>query len=185
MNWVLWIAIVSVVVIGMLACVGLFLPKTMRGQCETKLPQSREVVWKTILDYQAYPSWQSGLKEVRGIRQGEQVQIMDMTITLPSSGGQWGWIEVWGNYSDTVYLFQVIEEQPPSRVVIREEAVDYGYRAVRVYELTTLDSQMTVMRATWEKEQGPVSRSLSWVFKEKAEELEYFLANLKKKLGEA
>ena len=111
---------------------------------------------------------------------------MDMAITLPSGSGQWGWIEVWGDCSGTeVYLSQVVEEQPPKRLVIREEAVDYNYRAVSTYELTPVDSQMTILRVTWERDLGPVSRVLDRVVKEKGKGLEYFLTNLRKSFGEA
>jgi uncharacterized protein YndB with AHSA1/START domain len=97
--WLLGIVGLVALLIAIAGIWGNQLPQNHTATRTIHLDQSPDTVFKTISDWQSFPSWRKDVKSVRA-RQGE--------------GGRDSWIEV-SRHGEIP--FEVIESQPPRKLV--------------------------------------------------------------------
>jgi uncharacterized protein YndB with AHSA1/START domain len=127
--------------------------------------QPPEVVWEAITDYEAFPSWRSGVDEVEPL----------------ATAGATGWVER-GPMGDLPLA--VDESSPPRRLVLRIAADDLGFGGTWTYEIVP-DGTGSILTIT---ENGTVTnlffRFMSrFVFGYTAT-IETYLLDLGRQLGE-
>lgn len=118
MKWVLWIFIVLVGILILIALVGWLLPKAHTVTREARFRESPEVIWKTITDIEAMPSWRQGLKSVKH---------------LPDRDGLPAWVET----SDSGTIpFETVLSQPPAKLMVRIADPKLPFGGTWTYEIT-------------------------------------------------
>lgn len=155
------IVLLVVAVLG----IGALIPQDHVASRSVRYAQPPEVVWEAITDYEAFPSWRSGVDEVE---------------PLVTTGAR-GWVE----RGATGALPLAIEESsPPRRLVLRIAADDLGFGGTWTYEIVP-DGGGCVLTIT---ENGSVTNLLfrfmsRFVFGYTAT-IEGYLIDLGRKLGE-
>jgi uncharacterized protein YndB with AHSA1/START domain len=73
MKYALIVLGILVALIVIVVVVGALLPKQHRAARSARFPQSPEVVWAAITNYQEFPSWRSNVKRVEPITSANQL----------------------------------------------------------------------------------------------------------------
>ncbi len=113
--------IAGLVVAGLVVVVagtGALLPRTHLATSSVLYPQPPDTVWQVLTGFQEHPSWRSGL-------QGMQ--------RLPDRNGHAVWREVRASGPLT---YEVVEEDPPRRLVTRMADPDLPFGGSWTYVLT-------------------------------------------------
>src|SRR5229473_1031918 len=77
MKWLLWIIIVLAGFLILITLIGYLLPKEHTVSREAGFHQPPEIVWKTITDIDAMPSWRQGLKSVKHLPDRSSLRIRE------------------------------------------------------------------------------------------------------------
>lgn len=118
MKWILWVFFVLVGVLILIALVGWLLPKAHTVTREARFKQPPEVIWKTITDIDAMPSWRQGLKSVR---------------RLPDQNGLPAWVET----SDSGTIpYETVLSEPPAKLIVRIADPKLPFGGTWTYEIT-------------------------------------------------
>lgn len=128
----LWILVVIGGLIGLvllLTLIGAFLPKDHVASRTLALPQTSEAVWQVITDFAQQPKWFSGVTS---------------SERLPDQNGRARWREVFGG--DMEATLEVIEEQPPQRIVRKIVSDELPFSGQWEYDIKPLATgcQLTV-----------------------------------------
>src|SRR5258708_19699857 len=122
MKWLLWIIIVLAGFLIVITLIGYLLPKEHTVSREAAFHQPPEIVWKTITDIDAMPSWRQGLKSVKH---------------LPDRNGLPAWVEI---LDSGIIPLETLTSQPPSRLVVRIADPKLPFGGTWTYEITPLPS---------------------------------------------
>jgi len=122
MKWILWIFVVLAGVLILITLIGWLLPKEHTVTRQAHFQQPPEVIWKTITDIDAMPTWRQGLKSVKH---------------LPDRNGLPAWIETLD--SGTIPL-ETVASQPPSKLVVRIADPKLPFSGTWTYEITPVPS---------------------------------------------
>jgi uncharacterized protein YndB with AHSA1/START domain len=115
MIWIAYIAGGLAGLLGLMALIGLGLPRGHVAARGAVLPAPTEAVWRALVDLDAQPRWRRGLKQLE--RLGER-RFRETT-------------------SHGAITFEVVEERPPELRITRiaDEALPFGGRWI--YELAS------------------------------------------------
>jgi uncharacterized protein YndB with AHSA1/START domain len=151
--------------VGLTALIGYALPVAHVASRTATYAQPADRVYLTLTEIRNYPQWRSDLKSVE-----------DLSTTSSRR-----WREHGGNGAIT---FEVVETQPPARLVTRIADQDLPFGGQWTYELAP-DGSGTRLTITEHGEvYNPIFRFMSrFVFGHTAT-IDQFLADLKKRLGE-
>jgi hypothetical protein len=118
MKWILWVFTGLAGILILIAVIGYLLPKEHTVTREARFHQSPEVIWKTITDIDAMPSWRQGLKSVK---------------RLPDKNGLPAWVETLD--SGTMPL-ETLTALPPLKLVVRIADPKLPFGGTWTYEIT-------------------------------------------------
>src|SRR5258707_5653639 len=122
MKWLTGIIIVLAGFLILITLIGSLLPKEHTVSREAGFHQPPEIVWKTITDIDAMPSWRRGLKSVKH---------------LPDRNGLPAWVEI---LDSGIIPLETLTSQPPSRLVVRIAEPKLPFGGTWTYEITPLPS---------------------------------------------
>jgi len=111
---VVLIVVVALIVTG----VGYTLPQSHLAIRTAVIPAPPDSVWKAITDVAAYPSWRTDVKQVE---------------VVASANGRTAWRE--GTGRDAVPM-EVVESQPPTRLVVRIASDSLPFGGAWTYRLS-------------------------------------------------
>jgi uncharacterized protein YndB with AHSA1/START domain len=114
MKWFIRLLIVIAILIVAMFIMGSSLPEHHQATATREFTISRDSVWAVITDFQKFPSWRSGLKEIL---------VKDNEFTEVSS-------------DDEAVSYRIEEFTPPERLVTRIATLDLPYGGSWTYELT-------------------------------------------------
>jgi uncharacterized protein YndB with AHSA1/START domain len=145
--------------------IGALVPQDHVASRSARYAQPPEVVWEAITDYEAFPSWRSGVDDVEPL----------------ATAGATGWVE---RGPMGALPLAVEESSPPRRLVLRIASDDLGFGGTWTYEIVP-DGRGSMLTIT---ENGTVTnlffRFMSrFVFGYTAT-IEGYLLDLGRKLGE-
>lgn len=118
MKWILWVFTGLAGILILITVIGYLLPKEHTVTREARFHQSPEVIWKTITDIDAMPSWRQGLKSVK---------------RLPDKNGLPAWVETLD--SGTMPL-ETLTALPPLKLVVRIADPKLPFGGTWTYEIT-------------------------------------------------
>lgn len=114
MKWFIRLLIVIGILILAMFIMGSTLPEHHMATATRKFQAPRDSVWAVLTDFQQWPTWRSGLKEI---------QTKDNEFTEVSS-------------DDEVVTYRIEEFNAPERLVTRIATLDLPYGGAWTYELT-------------------------------------------------
>jgi hypothetical protein len=118
MKWILWVFTGLAGILILITVIGYLLRKEHTVTREARFHQSPEVIWKTITDIDAMPSWRQGLKSVK---------------RLPDKNGLPAWVETLD--SGTIPL-ETLTALPPLKLVVRIADPKLPFGGTWTYEIT-------------------------------------------------
>jgi uncharacterized protein YndB with AHSA1/START domain len=166
MKWVLWIFVVLAGILILVTLSGYLLPKEHTVTREARFHQPLEIIWKTITDVDAMPSWRQGLKSVQ---------------RLPDKNGLPAWVETSGSGS---IPFETVVSQPPSKLVVRIADPKLPFGGTWTYEITSLPSGTNLRIREDGEIYNPLFRFLSRFVFGYSGTIETYLKSMAKKFGE-
>jgi len=166
MKWILWIFVVLAGVLILIALIGWALPKEHTVTREARFHQSSEVIWKTITDIDAMPTWRQGLKSVK---------------RLPDQNGLPAWVETLD--TGAIPLATVIS-QPPLKLVVRIADPKLPFGGTWSYEITALPTGCNLRIREDGEIYNPVFRFLSRFVFGYTGTVDAYLKSLSRKFGE-
>jgi len=166
MKWLLWIIIVLAGVLISVSLIGYLLPKEHTVTREAGFHQPPEVVWKTITDIDAMPSWRQGLKSVKH---------------LPDRNGLPAWVET---LDSGIIPLETLTSQPPSRLVVRIADPKLPFGGTWTYEITPLSSGSSLRIREDGEIYNPLFRFLARFFFGYTGTIDAYLKSMAKKFGE-
>lgn len=166
MKWILWMLLALAGVLILITLVGWLLPKAHTVTREARFRQPPEVIWKTITDIDAMPSWRQGLKSVK---------------RLPDKNGLPAWVET----SDSGTIpFETVLSEPPAKLVVRIADPKLPFGGTWTYEITP-DAGGSALRIREDGEvYNPVFRFLSRFVFGYSGTIDAYLKSVSKKFGE-
>jgi hypothetical protein len=166
MKWVLWIVVALAGILILVTLVGWLLPKKHSVTREAPFHQPPEVVWKTITDIEAMPSWRQGLKSVR---------------RLPDEKGLPAWVET----LDTGAVpLETLVSQPPTKLVVGIADPKLPFGGTWTYEITPLPEGSSLRIREDGEIYNPVFRFLARFVFGYSGTIETYLKSMAKKFGE-
>lgn len=166
MKWILWIFVVLAAILILIALIGYLLPKEHTVTREARFHQPPEVIWKTITDIDAMPSWRQGLKSVK---------------RLPDQNGLPAWVET----LDTGAIpLETVASQPPLKLVVRIADPKLPFGGTWTYEITALPAGSTLRIREDGEIYNPVFRFLSRFVFGYTGTVDTYLKSLSRKFGE-
>jgi len=166
MKWILWIIVVLAGILILITLSGYLLPKEHTVTREARFHQSSEVIWKTITDVDAMPSWRKGLKSVQ---------------RLPDKNGLTAWVET---TNSGVLPYEIVVAQPPSKLVVRIADPKLPFGGTWTYEITSLPSGTNLRIREDGEIYNPLFRFLSRFVFGYSGTIETYLKSMAKKFGE-
>jgi polyketide cyclase/dehydrase/lipid transport protein len=118
MKWILWVFTGLAGILILITVIGYLLRKEHAVTREARFHQSPEVIWKTITDIDAMPSWRQGLKSVK---------------RLPDKNRLPAWVETLD--SGTIPL-ETLTALPPLKLVVRIADPKLPFGGTWTYEIT-------------------------------------------------
>ncbi len=101
MRWIFWILGVLAGILILVTLIGYLLPKEHTVTREARFHQPQEVVWKTITDIDAMPSWRQGLRSV---------------TRLHDKSGLPAWVET---LDSGIIPLETVASLPPATLIVR------------------------------------------------------------------
>lgn len=126
MKWILVAVGVLVLIVAVVAVIGALLPQDHIASRSADFKQPPEALWTAITDVSAYPSWRPGIKSLEG---------------LPDREGRKAWRETG---SDGAITFELMEAEPPRRLIVRIADPDLPFGGSWTYEIGGSDSSSTL-----------------------------------------
>jgi hypothetical protein len=166
MKWVLWIVVALAGILILVTLIGWLLREEHSVAREARFHQPPEVVWKTITDIDAMPSWRQGLKSVR---------------RLPDQKGLPAWVETLD--TGAVPLETVVSE-PPTKLVVRIADPKLPFGGTWTYEITPLPEGSSLRIREDGEIYNPVFRFLARFVFGYSGTIETYLKSMAKKFGE-
>lgn len=114
MKWFIRLLIVVAILIVAMFIMGSSLPEHHLATATREFGAPRDSVWAVLTNFQQWPAWRSGLKEIR---------MKDNEFTEVSS-------------DDEAVMYLIEEFNPPERLVTRIATLDLPYGGSWTYELT-------------------------------------------------
>ena len=143
MRILLIILVVLVLLLVLVLALGALAPKRHTTRSQARYQQSPQVIWDTITDFRAFPTWRRDVKSVE---------------PLPEHNGLPAWREHGANGD---IPFEVIESQPPHRLVTRITDPKLPFGGTWTYEIKP-DGTGTILTITENGEvYNPVFRFVS------------------------
>jgi uncharacterized protein YndB with AHSA1/START domain len=164
MKWVLIVAAALVTIALLVAITGWMLPVAHVATRQVSVAAAPDVVWKTITDVDAFPTWRSDVKKV------ERVQ----------GAASLTWIE---HGSSGPMRFAVDASDPPRRLVTRIDDRNLPFGGRWTYELAAAGSGTTVTITENGEIYNPVFRALARFVFGYESTLASYLEALRKKVG--
>ena len=165
MRWLLIVGSVVAALIAIVVIGGMMLPQSHVATRSVSLDAAPDVVWATITDVAAFPSWRPGVTA---------------TEVLPQRDGHFAWLETSG--SDAI-TFERVESDPPRRMVSRI-APGLPFGGDWIFELTP-DDRGTRLTITERGEvYNPVFRFMSRFIFGHTKTMDDYLRALGKKHGQ-
>ena len=166
MKWILRVFVVLAAILILVTVVGYLLPKEHTVTREARFHQSPEVVWKTITDIGAMPSWRQGLKSVK---------------RLPDKNGLPAWVET---YDSSTIPFETETSLPPLRLVVRIADPQLPFGGTWTYEITPVPDG-SALRITENGEiYNPIFRFMARFIFGHSETIDTDLKSMARKFGE-
>jgi uncharacterized protein YndB with AHSA1/START domain len=166
MKWVLWIAVALAGILILATLIGWLLPKEHSVTREARFHQPPEVVWKTITDIDAMPSWRQGLKSVK---------------RLPDGKGFPAWVET----LDTGAVpLETVFAQPPTKLVVRIADPKLPFGGTWTYEIAPLPEGSSLRIREDGEIYNPVFRFLARFVFGYSGTIETYLKSMAKKFEE-
>ena len=166
MKWLLWIFTGFAGILMLITAIGWLLPKQHTLTREARFRQPPEVIWKTITDIDAMPSWREGLKSVK---------------RRPDHNGLPSWSETLD--SGTI-PFETEISQAPTKLIVRIADPKLPFGGTWRYEITSAPDGSTLRITENGEVYNPVFRFLSRFVFGHATTMEAYLRSLAKKFGE-
>jgi polyketide cyclase/dehydrase/lipid transport protein len=128
MKWLLIGLGVIALVSAAITAIGAALPRGHSATRQAALPVPPDVVWRTITDVDAFPSWRSGVKSV---------------TRLPDRDGRPRWVE---ETNQGKIPLAVERSEPPRLLVVRIDDPDLPFGGTWTYSITptTAGSRLSI-----------------------------------------
>jgi hypothetical protein len=166
MKWILWIFVALAGFLILITLIGYLLPKEHSVTREARFRQTPDVIWKTITDIDAMPSWRQGLKSIK---------------RLPDRNGLPAWVET---LDSGVIPLETLASQPPSKLVVRIADPKLPFGGTWTYEIAPLPSG-TSLRVHEDGEiYNPLFRFLARFVFGYTGTIDAYLKSMAKKFGE-
>jgi|SRR5882762_3739858 len=166
MKWILWIFAVLGGISMLITLVGYLLPKEHTVTRAARFHQPPEVVWKTITNIEAMPSWRQGLKSV---------------TRLPEKNGLPAWVET---LDSGIIPLETVALRPPSKLIVRIADPKLPFGGTWTYEIMPLSSGSTLRIREDAEIHNPIFRVLArFVFGYNAT-IDTYLKSMAKTFGE-
>ena len=167
MKWILLVLGILVGLVALAAILGALLPREHVASRTVRLSRPPEEVWAAITEFAAHPSWRADLKAME---------------RLPDRNGHAVWREVRRTGPMTL---EVVESQPPNRLVTRIADPDLPFGGSWTYEIRGSDGGSLVTISENGEIYNPIFRLMArFVFGYHAT-MDAYLSALGKKFGEA
>jgi uncharacterized protein YndB with AHSA1/START domain len=166
MTWIVITIVVLGALVAIVALIGSRLPQSHRASVEQMLTAAPEVVWRTITDVEAFPSWRAGLKRVQ---------------RLPDRDGRPVWVEE-GRSGRMTLAIQRLE--PPRLLVGRIADPGLPFGGTWTYEITP-ESSGSRLRITEDGEiYNPIFRFMARFIFGYEGTIHSYMASLQKRLAQ-
>jgi hypothetical protein len=167
MKWALIVIGTLVVLVGIVALIGVMLPKTHSATRSARFKQPPEAIWRAITEVEAFPSWRADLKSIE---------------RLPDRNGRPAWRET--DKHGQVLPLEVIEWDPPRKFVGRISDPKLPFGGTWTYEIAPADGGCSLTITENGEIYNPIFRFMArFVFGYSAT-IEGYLRSLGKKFGE-
>jgi uncharacterized protein YndB with AHSA1/START domain len=145
--------------------IGSRLPQRHKASKQATLPVPPEVVWTTLTDVDAYPSWRAGVKRIE---------------RLPDRDGRQAWIEH-GRHGAITFVLE--RREPPTLLVVRIADPDLPFGGAWTYDISAVPEGARLTITEDGEVYNPVFRFMSrFVFGHEATLTEY-LSDLSKRVA--
>ena len=165
MRWLIGIGVGLILAVGIMAIVGLALPKGHRVSRTVRLAADPAKVFATISDFKRAPEWRPDVKK----------------IAVDGDGGP-GTIVREESSMGTI-PFRVETLTPPSRMVMRIADPNLGFGGTWTYELQPQDTGTSLTITEDGEVTNPFFRVMQKFFFSPYKSIDSYLANLKRRLG--
>lgn len=166
MRWIFWILGALTGILILVTLIGYLLPKEHTVTREARFHQPQEVVWKTITDIDAMPSWRQGLRSV---------------TRLHDKSGLPAWVEM---LDSGIIPLETVASLPPRKLIVRIADPKLPFGGTWTYEIMPLSSGSSLRIREDGEIYNPVFRVLArFVFGYNAT-IDAYLKSLAKKFGE-
>lgn len=166
MKWILWIFTVLAGILILITVIGYLLPKEHAVTREALFHQSPVVLWKTITDIGAMPSWRQGLKSVK---------------RLPDKNGLPAWIET---LDSGVIPLETETSLPPLKLVVRIADPKLPFGGTWTYEITPAPEGCSLRIREDGEVYNPIFRFVSRFVVGYSGTIDAYLNSLGRKFGE-
>lgn len=166
MKWILWIFIALAGFLILITVIGYLLPKGHSVTREASFGQPPDVIWKTITDIDAMPSWRQGLKSVKHLPDRQE---------LPA------WVETLD--SEAIPL-ETLRALPPSKLVVRIADPKLPFGGTWTYEITPQPSGSSLRIREDGEIYNPLFRFLARCVFGYTGTIDTYMKSLAKKFGE-
>jgi hypothetical protein len=166
MKWILWIFTMLAGILILITVIGYLLPKEHTVTREARFHQSPVVLWKTITDIDAMPSWRQGLKSVK---------------RLPDKNGLPAWIET---LDSGIVPLETETSLPPLRLVVRIADPKLPFGGTWTYEITPTPEGCSLRIREDGEVYNPIFRFVSRFVLGYSGTIDAYLKSLGRKFGE-
>jgi uncharacterized protein YndB with AHSA1/START domain len=164
MRWIVIALIVLGVLVAIVAFIGSRLPESHRASLEQTFTAAPEVVWRTVTDIEAFPSWRDGVQRVQ---------------RLPDRDGRPVWVEDGRSGKMTLAVERL---EPPRLLVGRIADPDLPFGGTWTYEITPVHGGSS-LRITEDGEiYNPIFRFMARFIFGYQGTIQSYMASLQKRL---
>jgi len=166
MRWIFWILGVLAGILILVTLIGYLLPKEHTVTREARFHQPQEVVWKTIADIDAMPSWRQELRSV---------------TRLHDKSGLPAWVET---LDSGIIPLETVASLPPATLIVRIADPKLPFGGTWSYEIMPLSSGSSLRIREDGEIYNPVFRVLARLVFGYNATIDAYLKSLAKKFGE-
>jgi uncharacterized protein YndB with AHSA1/START domain len=156
-----------VAILVLIIAVGALLPKEHVVSRSARYQQAPEVIWQTINDYRAFPSWRGDVVRVEPIAGSE---------------GRTAWKEYSRN---GVIPFEIVEAEAPSKLVTRIADPNLPFGGTWIYQIAPAENGCVLTITEHGEVYNPVFRFVSRFFIGQSATADHYLVALGRKFGES